>query len=376
MNGSDPATAAGLADDTAPEALIDALDEELTRENVERFLAALPDETHPEYYNELKLLFQVNRTDRLLSIVEAIVEDDRLRSDVDRAAEAVRFSALYFVVSYHRRKDNTGQFELWMEKTRDEFEHLLLYRYQEAILHREKNEYPAAIEQIRPVIDELPENYPLVHGFAHNIVHGIERGLVDERRERELAREAVERLRPALDALSDNGKIYSTMGRALALDGRYDEALDHLQRAIENEDSEQTDYAERVTRYRFHQMRIQLDQYQQTMQGEVEDAKRDIEATVEDAQEEVGDLRSQVVQFIGFFAGILAVAVTSTNIAISLSPDSAARLIVVMISGLVCAFASLGLLLPVDRTDSDVVGALALGVVGLLFGLYVVPASL
>lgn len=349
------------------------LNDELTRENVERFLTELSVETHPDYYMQLKTLFRVDTTNRRQRIVEEIFSDDRLQIETERSVQDIRFSCLYFLVSFHRRKNNLGQFELWLERGRDEFGERLLYKYQEAILCREQNKYPQAIDKCRPIIEKLPDNYPLVHGFAHNIVHGIEQGFVDEADRRELAAEAIERLEPVLKIVPENGKVHSTLARALAINGLFDEAIQELEKAIEYEDSDQSDYAERVSNYHFHKIRIQLDDYQQSIRKDVEAARSEVDSTVEKAEERVDNLQARLIEFMGFFAGLLAIVFTSTEIALSLSPDAAAQIILVMTSGLICAFASLGILLPRKGDDQRIEAVLAMGVVGLFVGIYVLP---
>lgn len=350
------------------------LNGDLTRANVERFLAELPDEEHPDYYTQLKTLFKVENINSRQQIVEAIFSDETLLIETDRSVDSVRFSCLYFLASFHRRKDNLGQFELWLERGREEFGDRLLYRYQESLLCRERNEYPEAIDKCRPIIAELPDNYPLVHGFAHNIVHGIERGFVAEENEQDLAVEAIEKLDPVLERVPENGKVHSTMARALAVDEQFDDALRELDKAIEYEDSAQTDYAERISHYYFHRTRVQLERYRREIRTDIEEAKSEVNDSVESAERKVDNIQSRLIQFIGFFTGLLAIVFTSTEIALSLSPDAAARIILVMISGLICAFASLGLLLPGASEGRRFEAVLAMGVVGLLGGIFALPA--
>lgn len=349
------------------------LNEDLTIENVERFLSNLPHENHPDYYTHLKTLFKVDNVGKRQVFVESIFSNDTLHIDTDRSTDDVRFSSLYFLVSYHRRKDNLGQFESWLENGREEFEDRLLFQYQESILSRERNEYPEAIDKCRPIIAELPDNYPLVHGFAHNIVHGIEQNLVQEEDEQELAAEAIEKLDPVLERIPEHGKVHATLARALAIDGQFDRAIRELDKAIENEDSAQTDYAERISHYYFHKTRIQLAQHQQEVRKDVEEAKSEVQDSVEEAEQKVDNIQGQLIQFIGFFTGLLAIVFTSTEIALSLPPDAAARIILIMISGLICAFASLGLLLPVSHGGRRFEGVLAMGVAGLFIGIIVLP---
>jgi tetratricopeptide (TPR) repeat protein len=354
---------------------VSSLNKDLSRGTVEEFLLELPNETNPEYYNQLRYLFQIRDVSRLLKILEEILESPSKVADSSRPVSVVQFGALYFIVSYHRRKDNTGIFNYWMDRMEDLFSDLLMYKYQRAILYREQNRFPDAIDNARRVTKQLPTNYPIAHGFAHNIVHAIEEGFVDSLEREQLAKEAIEALEPALEALPDDGKIYATMGRAQAAAGNYEAALDFLKTSIKKEDSKQNDYGERVALYRFHQMQIMLDQYQEGMSDQVSEAQADIQRSVESAEEKVDTIHSRVLEFIGFFAGLLAIAVTSTEIATSLDPTAALRLIIVMVSGLICAFASLGLLLPIQRNRNHVLAAIGLGIAGLVFGLYFVPST-
>lgn len=120
--------------------------------------------------------------------------------------------------------------------------------------------------------------------------------------------------------------------------------------------------------------------------------RAEIQTEVEEAQSTIGDLeerynklsdqlesatdtyRTQVLQFLGFFAAIITVVITTTQVAINLSFPESAGLILVLIGGLLIAFDGFSILiLPSSKIDNQFL--LYAGVV-LIVGIVTVVAGL
>ena len=336
--------------DAELEAWEQRLQDSLTRENVEAFFSGLPDETHSEYYPQIRILFNLTATEQRNEIMTAIFDDDDLLLERDASVSDVRFAALYFLANAARRKNNIEEFSTWVDRGRPEYQHKLQFQYLESILHRERDEYPHAIHKCRPVFNEHPDNWPIAVGFAHNIVHGVEAGLVDESQTKELAQEAIDTIETVIRTKPAYGKSYLIKARALAALDRFEEALDAVDRAIELEDSKKEDYAERIADRYFHRVRI-----------EVLQQKHDLEEKTRAVDNEVSNVQSRFVQLLGFFAAILAVVFTSTQIAVSLQATEAIALVIVLTGGLLSSFASLSLLLPGTLDLRRVIVVIGLG---------------
>lgn len=338
------------------------LEEDLSREQIESFLDGLPDATEPEYYPQLRTLFSLEETSSRNKIMRDILESDHTEADTTRELDDIRFAAFYFLANYYRRKSDPDDLSRLLSEW-DEFRHRTMYKYQESILHRERNEYPEAIDKCRPIVDEFPDNYPVAGGFAHNIIHGIEEGLVRDTEKQALAEEVIDKIDPVIQARPEYGKSYLIRGRALAVVNRFGEAIDDVNRAIEFEDSSKEDYAERIADRYFHKMRIEVAQQQYELTKKTETVTRRID-----------NIQSRFVQLLGFFAAILAVVFTSTQIAVSLEPAAAVGLILVLSGGLITGFGNLILLLPGDINMRRVVIVIAMGIIGIVSGAALVIA--
>jgi len=338
--------------------------EELTRENIEEFLIGLPDETNPDYYPQIKELFNIEDTEIRNEIVNNIYQSDELKIQTDGHVDDVRFAAFYFLANHARRKSNTEDFLAWIERGRQDFQNRPLYQYMESILYREQNKYPHAINKCRPVFNEYSDNWPIAVGFAHNIIHGIEEELVGANQKKELAQEALNTIKMAIQSKPDYGKSYLIKARALAVLGRFEEALDEVDRAIEKEDSKKEDYAERIADRYFHRVRIEVSQQ-----------KHQLERQTREVEDRMDNMQSRFVQLLGFFAAILAVVFTSTQIAVSLGAQEAVGVVIVLTGGLISGFASLSLLLPGNLDMYRVITVIGFGLAGIAGGVYLVMST-
>lgn len=139
---------------------------------------------------------------------------------------------------------------------------------------------------------------------------------------------------------------YSILSKVLALQERFEEAEKNLNEAIkwelETEDNPSTsDY------------KMQMSGLQQERRH-VEFTEEAISRTQEEIEELGGELdsivdrhRSQTLQFLGFFAAIVAIVVTSAQVAVTVpSFADASRLILTLIGGILVAFGGLSIAIP------------------------------
>lgn len=371
MQEISPETEVGPRSEKAFEDALSRVKTEPNAEEVVSFLAGLPDETHPEFYPLLRRLFEVKDGADVLAAMREILEKDSF--DADRDSTFIRFAAFYFVCSYHRRKDNIIQFEKVVDAYRPDFSHLIMYNYQWSMLLRERGreeDYPAAIDEARQVVETVgADAYPLVHGLTHNIIEGLEKDLVDTDRRDELAQETVDRLNQLISKQPDVAKPFCTRGRAYAFLGEYEKAERDIETAIEQENSAQAEYGERVSRYRHYLSRIQMMEIQDEIDAQVAEAKENIQKTRKEAETKIDELQAQVLQFLGFFSALLAVILVSAEVVTSFPPTEAIRLMLLLFGGMLTSFAGFGLLLPMQGVTRRSLVVLALGVVLMLISI-------
>lgn len=150
-------------------------------------------------------------------------------------------------------------------------------------------------------------------------------------------------------------KVYSSLARGYALLGEFDDARSELQDAISREQySESNVYFDEETHENLHRI-INNRRRVNDLQTDIEDAKIDVENVDEDIDEledslesTVEEYRRNTLQFIGFFAALITLAVTSVQIIdeTNTSIQGSGRLIAMLTGGMLMAFGGLGLILP------------------------------
>lgn len=75
------------------------------------------------------------------------------------------------------------------------------------------------------------------------------------------------------------------------------------------------------------------------------------------------EIQTQTLQFLGFFATLLAVIVSSINITTSFPLPEAASLILVLTGGLLAAFGGFTIVLPIDDVERKSIALFAMGTV-------------
>lgn len=199
------------------------------------------------------------------------------------------------------------------------------------------------------------------------------------------------------DAIENHPKIpayHATFGRLLSLNGDFKEARDQLNKAIRLADPDRDRYNIRVSRYQRFLSQTELHHQEQELgslsksMGELKDSIQERRDEVERLQEEsenryqeleskynevLRDFQARNLQFIGFFAALVAVVIAIVDISISMPYPEAAGLILLLIGGVLLAFAGLQNALP--TTDEGIQPGVAanaiVGVLLILAGLFV-----
>lgn len=149
----------------------------------------------------------------------------------------------------------------------------------------------------------------------------------------------------------DEPGLHAVFGNVLLLQERYDEAEDQLQQAIRKElDRLSGRVIGGVTStdsYRQQLRDIRRSRHQaESAQRSMDRLDDNVSDYTEGFEDTVQRYRDQSLQFIGFFAAIVAVVLVSAQVVTNVeSFDLASRLILVLIGGLLTAFSGLGMIL-------------------------------
>ncbi|MFI5695414.1 tetratricopeptide repeat protein [Kribbella sp. NPDC051586] len=328
------------------------------RADLKQLLSQLPSETSHDYELAMaKLAAQVRRLDR----------ESQLESLMADADEKIQYGAFYCLCTILRTNRDYTILEQFMERHGDPFRNRQSYRHLELLTRVGLlDRFTDPDEFIRAAYEHAqshPGNAGYIHMFAGVVALVME---AEEGSKAQVGREWLERaLDAALKAVEldrSYAKFHSTLGRLRSLNGDYAGARREFDRAVDLESSSRADYSLRITNYEAQRMRNSLRESGAAVAAEIRATRADAEArmdalgqsmiqTIEEnrlslaaASKRIDESSTRNLEFLGFFAAILSFTIGSIQIAISLTPSQAARLIIVLMGVLMGVFAGFGLL--------------------------------
>lgn len=272
----------------------------------------------------------------------------------------VRFASFFAYLTYQRRRGNIAEIGRELDEYESTFGDHPMYPHLRA-LHQKRlrtgSSYQQAIdyaEQAREMVGEGHEG--VEHSYVTAILRALEDGHAEEldvdpetlleRAESTMERIMTEPVYP---------KFKVTLGRVKALQGEYGQALRLINEGVDLEDDSKDSYALRINSYRTHEVRVYLEKYRDEIESQqnkleeaVDDAVKKIEGIRDESQEQITELQGQTLQFLGFFATLLAVIISTVTISVNFTIIPAASLIIVLVGGLLIAFGAFTVILPVD----------------------------
>lgn len=223
---------------------------------------------------------------------------------------------------------------------------------------------------------------------AHNILHDLRHGELRDNpgvlnayvvctlkrldaRNLECSEEEIADARDAMERaieLYEFAGYYINLGRLQGRLGEYDAGIENVQRGM---DMEPADNKEKLSRYRNYITTIELERQKAEVDTYVEQMKGEVE-TARDAAQEV---RSETLQFLGFFAAIITFIVTSVQFATAFDDFTRAASLIPLLTGcLVLAFSVLRFLFvddPFERPSPLLavwgIGLLLIGLSGAIY---------
>lgn len=290
------------------------------------------------------------------------------RSTIDsEKSETVRFTAFYTHCTYLRRNKNVTQLKQMLDKY-TEFAHRPMYSHTKSMyysLRGQKGDISRAMLHARRADDELGNHAGVAHNRALTIVSAIEED--EEPKSEKLLSEARDAINRAISNL-DYPKYHTTKGRLLALEEQFTEAKEEIRRAIDQEDPDQKSYPIKIGEHQRHLSRVEFAQQNSDIDRRLKSSIQRIEELEAEAEDIIEDLQTQTLQFLGFFATLLAAVITTIQITTQFPPQAAVLLIVTLIGGLLSAFAGLGYLLPTETTQQRSLPMFAVGIILMTIG--------
>ena len=170
---------------------------------------------------------------------------------------------------------------------------------------------------------------------------------------------------------------YQKYATVLELQGRYDKAEKQLQQAIEiqlERGGSPRPLNERIDELNKNRQRYELEQSIEKADKQLTTIDNDLSRVETELDNVTDKYRNDFIQFIGFFAAILTIALTSVQMATSLPFPQSGGLILVLVGGITIAFGELKAIFSTSAISQDegnwrptIVGVLLI-VLGLLVG--------
>ena len=188
------------------------------------------------------------------------------------------------------------------------------------------------------------------HAFAETVLLAFENasGLLDKltgTTKEDLLKEALDVMVETHIQDSKYAKFYCTHGRLFAVAGRYEEALDYLNKAIDKEDSSKADYPIRIGRYLAFAQQIRAQQ--QNCENRLA-ADEQLKTVTQAFEDQTKESTTKSMEFLGLFSGIVSFTIGSLTIGSAVAEQSikhAAGLIIVLMGALMGVFAAFGIIL-------------------------------
>lgn len=293
--------------------------------------------------------------------------------------EDIRFGAFFALCRLYEFRGELDQAtDLLQEYAQTYDDHPLYHVLQSEIIARQGGDrnLNQAIEDAFIALSQNEGQIEVLHNLAAVIALALEQDhlYTGDRAEipddpEPLLRLAARSVERAIGIDGDYAKCYATNAKIRALQGDFTGAKQMIWTAIGRVNRDRPDPARRITEFQQElsnidliQQRAEFDTRTEEMMDEL---RQDIEQTADDYQ-------IRVIQFLGFFAGFLAVTVTIVTVPNAASSfNDAARLILTITGGLLAVFGGFSFVLPrsnLSRTILVVLVGVLLVVLGFLLG--------
>jgi tetratricopeptide (TPR) repeat protein len=149
---------------------------------------------------------------------------------------------------------------------------------------------------------------------------------------------------------------YHRYATVLELQGQYDEAEEQLRKALELQLDRggPTDHIkEEIDELNKNRQRHELEKSIERADERLTTIDADLSRVETELDETTNQYRSDFIQFIGFFAAILTIALTSVQIATTLTFPQSGGLILVLVGGITISFGELKILFGNSADDED-----------------------
>lgn len=297
------------------------------------------DENGREYEKKITALAD-NReysssSERTIQVLESIIDDDS-------ESESVQFSAFVMLNVYMRHRSKALELQDINKHYSEKFKDHPTYDRCVLICENElgiPSNPSLVIQRARALVNKQKDSAGSLHLFANIVCTIAERKLYEV--SDALLEEAMTRCDEAIILDGSYPKFHATKARLLMLSAKWDAALSELTIAMDSENPENSSYSLRISEYQ----RIQSTAlYEKLNQQLAETSQREMQ--------QISDQSAHSVELVGFFASVVALVVSSVEIATGFDFFGAACLMLVLAGVLVSSYGALSIALNSHSTDS------------------------
>ena len=329
--------------------------------NIYNFLKSLDEDINPSYTNNIEAF--INNC----TINSNELEKDHLFIFDNEDDKQIIFNAFYSLTILYRKDKNISKLLKIVDRTNNRFNDKPLFLYIRSYIHKNKLTKRDALQSIElaseaiDLIEKSNKNYPgFYQNYADAIAIAFENKLLNDKK---LLTKGIKQINIAIAINPEYAKYYYTLGRLLILCEEYDEAKQNLLIAIDYEDPTNKAFSIRISEYQDALMKCSV---MQTLCN-YEKSKKEIE-------DEINNTKKSILEFLGFFAAILALVLTTVQIAVTLSLTESIKLIGFMLGGIIVAFGTLRLVMNFNgKTFLQTLTICLFGVGFVLFVLFIAP---
>lgn len=276
----------------------------------------------------------------------------------------IRFNAYYTVLIFYRRHEKKKAFcqfanqymDLFDEKGFDESSPINPYcciissLYHLYISEKNNTHIITALREAKRALEHLKNNSGVYQTYADIFAIALEYGRKFTEDENQFALDLIDK---AILLKPEYAKYYSTKGRIKFYLGSYEESFQYIEKAIELEDKTKSDSIFRVSQYYYYLLDlkaklIDLKAEKNTckINQTLESYQKNMEITLDGYKNNIENIKSKYLEFLAFFAAILAFIISSIQVAQkAVDFKEAAALIMVLVGGLNIAFSLFRLLM-------------------------------
>ena len=308
----------------------------MTVKEIYSCLEKLPPDTDAKFSEELKktaLEIEEEDIDELCSTI----------LDKNDENENLKFSLYYSITTSLRRKQSNTKFCQMVEKYGSSFpshplSYITLSTYYKYIAEtkHQNNYYEFAIENAEKAINLVPQNLGVYNNYAEIVVDAFDNGY-------DLKSDEINNSLKYMDkimAIKKYPKWHYTKSKLLFIQGKFEEAKENIKVAIDLEDANGKDSLLRISQYNNFLLNIRTSETLVTINEKLKNAKNEIEKINEDQEQkskkmldELDAVKSKYLEFLAFFASIIAFITSSISIVTTFKNVYEAGALVMIFSG-------------------------------------------